>query len=217
MYIYLTTNTINNKKYIGMCSRPLESTKTYLGSGKLLHEAIKKYGRDAFKREILETCTTFEKLCEAEYMWIKKLGADTSDEYYNLNIGGLGGNSETLKKYWRSLSKDQRKQVRNWRGYFKNNPPIGDKNYWYKKSTSKIVKKVWENRSEEERKSIGKKTSETRKLKQLAAGVKNPMYGRSAVKEQNLKWYTDGINTIYVREGTQPPGFKRGRSYVRKV
>lgn len=43
-------------------------------------------------------------------------------------------------------------------------------------------------------------------------GKLNPMYGRSAVAEQNLKWYTNGKETIYVSEGTQPAGFTPGRN-----
>jgi hypothetical protein len=43
------------------------------------------------------------------------------------------------------------------------------------------------------------------------SGERNGMFGRSAVTESNLKWYTDGVQTIYVTEGTQPDGFTRGR------
>ncbi len=48
------------------------------------------------------------------------------------------------------------------------------------------------------------------------SGNKNSMYGRSAVKEKNLKWYNDGTNTIYVSEGTQPTGFSPGRIIKRR-
>jgi len=42
-------------------------------------------------------------------------------------------------------------------------------------------------------------------------GSGNPMYGKSAVRDKNLKWYNNGINNIYVSEGTQPEEYKRGR------
>ena len=48
----MTTNLINNKKYIGMHYGSEDDD--YLGSGKLLTRAIKKYGKENFKREILE-------------------------------------------------------------------------------------------------------------------------------------------------------------------
>lgn len=59
------------------------------------------------------------------------------------------------------------------------------------------------------------KISKTRKELKLACGDKNPMFGRSAPKENNLKWYTDGTKDIYVTEGTAPQGFIRGRSSVK--
>lgn len=41
-FIYITTNLINGKKYIG---QKKGYNDTYLGSGKILKLAIKKYGR----------------------------------------------------------------------------------------------------------------------------------------------------------------------------
>lgn len=37
------------------------------------------------------------------------------------------------------------------------------------------------------------------------------MFGRSAVREQNLKWYTNGVEVRYLPEGTEPDGWIRGR------
>jgi hypothetical protein len=47
-------------------------------------------------------------------------------------------------------------------------------------------------------------------------GNNNPMYGRSAISEKNLKWYTNGKENVYVTEGTQPDGFSRGRSNLKR-
>ena len=49
-YIYKTTNLITKKYYIGKHSSKNIETDTYLGSGKLLNRAIKKYGRHNFTR-----------------------------------------------------------------------------------------------------------------------------------------------------------------------
>jgi hypothetical protein len=43
------------------------------------------------------------------------------------------------------------------------------------------------------------------------SGSKNSMFGRSAIVEQNIRWYNNGVNNIYVSEGTQPNGFEPGR------
>lgn len=51
----------------------------------------------------------------------------------------------------------------------------------------------------------------TENLSINAKGDKNPMFGRSAVRDLNLKWYNNGASNIYVIEGTQPINFVKGR------
>lgn len=208
MFIYITTNIINGKKYIGMCTR---NDSNYHGSGMLLKQAIQKYGKENFYRDIVERCDNFEHLCEREKYWIEKYDAVSSPHYYNLIDGGIGGNTNKLKEYWQSMTSIERKKIRNWKPHFKLNPLKGEKNPMYGISTSEYVKEAWANRTEERKKEIFGKASETKKRKQVGVGSKNPMYGRSAVRENNLRWYTNGEKTIYVTEGTQPQGFIRGR------
>jgi len=75
MVIYKTTNLINSKYYIG---KDEKNNPDYLGSGLLLNRAIKKHGRENFKKEILETCTNRTELNEKEIYWIEKLKAIVS-------------------------------------------------------------------------------------------------------------------------------------------
>jgi hypothetical protein len=49
-YIYKTTNLINGKIYIGKRSHENPEKDRYLGSGRVLIQAIKKYGRENFKK-----------------------------------------------------------------------------------------------------------------------------------------------------------------------
>lgn len=91
-FIYLTTNKINGKRYIGQRYYDTkEKWKLYLGSGKILKDAIKKYGRDNFTVEILENCKTKEILNDREKYWIKKYNAIIDDSFYNIAMGGDGG------------------------------------------------------------------------------------------------------------------------------
>ena len=79
--------------------------------------------------------------------------------------------------------------------------------------TEEVLQKMRnKDRSGERNGFYGKTHTEESKLKSSKPGKENPMYGRSAITEQNLKWYTDGINTIYITEGTQPEGWILGRS-----
>lgn len=92
MIIYKTTNLINGKIYVGKDKRNLDS---YLGSGLILKYAIEKYGRENFKKEILEKCDSNDLLCEREIYWIKELNATDKNVGYNIALGGAGGDTYT--------------------------------------------------------------------------------------------------------------------------
>lgn len=91
-YIYLTTNLINNHKYIGKRQKS-KFDESYKGSGKRLQVAIKKYGWENFSCEILKWCETIEELNESEKEFIAFYDAVNNPEYYNLAKGGDGGNT----------------------------------------------------------------------------------------------------------------------------
>lgn len=63
MFIYKTTNLVNNKIYIGQSKK---NKPEYLGSGKILKKAIKKYGIEKFKKEILCVCKDKTELNQKE-------------------------------------------------------------------------------------------------------------------------------------------------------
>ncbi|MFW6377455.1 MAG: GIY-YIG nuclease family protein [bacterium] len=75
MYIiYKIINLINYKFYIGKHKCEFEEFDGYLGSGLNLQRAIKKYGKENFKREIIEICDE-SNVDEREKYWIEKLNA----------------------------------------------------------------------------------------------------------------------------------------------
>lgn len=92
MYVYKTTNLITGKIYVGQCSKTIEDSELYIGSGKILGNSIKKYGIENFKKEILETCNSKKQLNEREIFWIKELDSTNVDVGYNISTGGNGGN-----------------------------------------------------------------------------------------------------------------------------
>ena len=177
--------------------------------------------RGVFSREIIEECDDFEHLLEREQYWIGKFNAVESKEFYNLSYGGYAGNSELLKEYWSSMTKEERQNARNWKPHFLGLAHTGDtyiskKDPKWKDKVSKGVKSTWDNYSDVEKEKRGKAVSKSRKKLGSAKGEKNPMYGRSIVCEKNLKWYTNGIDNLYITENTEPHGFRRGRTIKRK-
>ncbi|HLD91337.1 MAG TPA: NUMOD3 domain-containing DNA-binding protein [Patescibacteria group bacterium] len=92
MIIYKTTNLINNKIYVGKDSH---SNPTYLGSGKILKEAIVKYGKENFKKETLEL-RDGDNWEEREIYWIKEMNSQNRDIGYNILDGGNGRTSEDM-------------------------------------------------------------------------------------------------------------------------
>ena len=86
-YIYLITNNINGKIYIGKHSTD-KLNDGYMGSGKLIKKAIQKYGLENFNKEYLAFCDNEEKLNWLERFYIKKYNAKECG--YNLTDGGEG-------------------------------------------------------------------------------------------------------------------------------
>lgn len=111
-YIYLTTNLINNMKYVGQKTSSEFIGNAYLGSGKILQRAIEKYGKENFTVILLEEVDgTKDNLNEREIYWIKKLNAVDSSEFYNLHPGGVGGATYGHKGH--RLSDEQRTKMSN--------------------------------------------------------------------------------------------------------
>ena len=83
--IYKVTNLVNNKYYIGK-HQTTNLDDGYMGSGKLLKSAIKKYGIENFKKEILCMCSSEQEMNDKERELVV-----LNENTYNLCPGGQGG------------------------------------------------------------------------------------------------------------------------------
>lgn len=90
-YIYKITNIINNKIYIGQTVRKIsirfaEHVKASEIDTLKLHLAIKKYGKENFKCEMIDTALSLDELNEKEAYWVSKYNSDIDG--YNMKPGG---------------------------------------------------------------------------------------------------------------------------------
>jgi group I intron endonuclease len=112
MYIYLITNKINNKFYVGKTKKSIQErfkehiTLANQGNITFLYNAIRKYGKENFEIQYLATAINEEQLNKLEMLWIKILNA--TELGYNMTLGGEGATPteylknkirETFKKY----------------------------------------------------------------------------------------------------------------------
>jgi len=90
-----------------------------IGSGKILKQAIQKYGRENFKKEMIEECDDEKLWLEREVYWIEYF--NSTKVGYNIALGGSGG--DTISN--NPNKEDIRKRHSDWMK--ENNPTKGRK------------------------------------------------------------------------------------------
>ena len=105
--IYVITNLKNNKKYVGLTIKTAEQrfeehiNNALKGMNMIIYKAIRKYGKQNFKVEVLETgIDNANDLKEKEKYWIKELDRHifTGGHGYNMTLGGDGTIGTRLSK-----------------------------------------------------------------------------------------------------------------------
>jgi hypothetical protein len=183
-YLYKITNQKNGKIYIGV-HKTDNLEDGYMGSGKLLSAAIKKYGIENFTKVILEKFQTEKEMFLAEANIVTKEFIERKDTY-NIKLGGFGGFDHI--------------KVNGMKGKHHTNKT--------KKLKSKIQKQIEAGRTQEQKQAIRDKISSKRKgiktggvkshseeskriigLKnsKKQAGSKNSNYGKTWIYSLELK------------------------------
>ena len=193
--IYKITNVLNNKIYIGK-HKTDNINDEYMGSGKILFEALKKYGLNNFKKEILFECKNEEEMNQKEKELVNEEFVKRVDTY-NIKTGGEGGwdyccNNHKLQSI---KAKD------NWIKYGKNHPCIiGSKKFWtsmtqkeYSEYTKRISNGIKEYYKTHENPMKGKHlTEETKKKIAIKNSIRqkgnlNSNYGHCWIYNDELK------------------------------
>ena len=215
-YLYEIKNTVNGKIYVGV-----HKTKSlddgYMGSGKVVSNAIRKYGIEHFTKTILETFDNSKDMFARE----KEVVTDeflARNDVYNLRRGGTGGFdyinkiltpaqrtkagkagfyankhlwSEEICKKWKDASRKTFKQLRTvWKG----DQAMEE---LYRKSRTKGCEQAALPASQEKKKETYKKIAHQQ-------GSANSQFGKM--------WITDGKESLSVNKTLPiPEGWRKGR------
>ena len=139
--IYLWTNLVNGKKYVGQttCFHRRMKTYRYTYPNAYMEHAVKKHGVDNFDITILERDVPLDKLDEREQYWLDYYQSYDADKGYNIcKVAGTTEgvthteewcqkHSEWLKEKW-ATDEDYRK--------FWHDKMSGENNYFYGKDFS---------------------------------------------------------------------------------
>jgi len=192
--IYITTNLLKkigdeNRFYVGkhIQLNDLETFDDYYGSSEILDLSIKKYGKDNFKREILEVCKNKKEMDLQEIYWIEKMHANKrkypNDGGMNLNAGGYGGdtlsNHPNKEEIGKKISEKSKGRLKG-----ENHPNYG------KRVSESTREKMRESHKGQNK---GRKASEEQKINMSKAqkgkqvGELNPMFGKTHSEESKEK------------------------------
>lgn len=190
-FVYKTTHKESGKYYIGVHSTD-NIDDGYLGSGTRIKRSVKKYGEDAFDREILRH---FDTNVDA-YSYEKKLVTlDTLKDTLcmNMDIGGRGRQSGF------KVSKETRRKIGE-----------ASRGRFFSKEARDKISKVHKGKSKSKearaRMSNSQKGEKNHRYGKgyLQKGENNPMYGKVYI--------TNGVqNDIIKKEDSVPVGWRRGR------
>jgi len=194
MIVYLVTNIINNKQYVGYTTKTLEERKKthlYKSNSKtsshyfyLFKKALRKYGVENFKWEIIFQCNSLTECQEKEKYFIKKYNT-ISPNGYNLTEGGNGGiqSDETKEKISKSV-----------KNYWENNKEKHNWSNLTSEDRAKYAKKAWKH----------KKASGYKPKKGYTISAEGKLNMSETKNEKNkIKWININTNEVVILSCTK--------------
>lgn len=144
--VYKTTNNINSKFYIGS-HQTNNIDDGYLGSGKILKQAINKYGRENFTRIIIAQCISSKVSRDVEghivRYSIEKYGRGCYNRSYNGTGAMLGKDNSFYGKNHSDETKKKLSEIASQR--------VGEKNSFYgRKHKPETIARILETRPNSE-------------------------------------------------------------------
>lgn len=163
-YIYKITNLINGKTYIGQ-HKYKKIDDTYMGSGKILKNAIKKYGIDNFKKEIIESNILTRQEADEKEIYYILIERKNGKCEYNITDGGEGFRGKHTEETKKKISLASKGNTFG----FKKGVPSWNKGKHYKiKNTNNMHHTSWNKGAKGYRKGIPKSDEQKLKMKETA-------------------------------------------------
>lgn len=187
--VYVHTNKINGKKYVGQtCTKPEKRWRKGEGykESSYFYHAIQKYGWDNFYHEIVASNLTQEEADNFERLLIKKLDTTNPTKGYNLQDGGAHGKPSEMSRINiknAAIKRGQNPEYRKKQSESHIGLQAGEKNGMYgRKHTEETLQKLREV-------STGKHPSEEtrKKMSKAHCGENNSMYGKKHSEETKKK------------------------------
>jgi len=195
--VYETTNQVNGKVYRGVhATENPDIFDGYLGSGTVLKQAIKKYGKNNFKREILSVHEDFDDAYDEERRIVDKMFVKR-DDTYNLVIGGDGSHQgKDNPLYGKRLSKETKRKMSESRSG--ENHPLYGKHHSEESKKKMSLAKQGENHP-----NYGKHRSDEtkKKCRESQKGEKGHWFGKHPSEEtKNKLRKANGLSSIIVKQ-----------------
>jgi hypothetical protein len=146
--IYKTINLVNGNFYWGVHDS-IDENDGYFGSGEVLLKAVRKYGKENFRRVTKLLYDTAEEAFADERLIVNKKMISRND-CYNACEGGKGGNGGPVRKGMKNSDESKLKQSRTMSKKYsgKNNPFYGKQHKSESKTKmSESIKEKWKNLS----------------------------------------------------------------------
>ena len=197
-YVYEITNLVNGMKYIGKrtCKCSIEDDN-YMSSSSLVKKAIKKYGIENFKKDIIFICETEEEAYKKEEYYIALKNAVVDRNYYNLCGGGKGiGSGENNHRFGKKITERHRKILieSNKGKVMSDESKLKMSKYWKGKRVGESNPFYGKTHTEEARKKMSIASSSKtmskearKKISEALKGEKSPRYGKSLTDEVKEK------------------------------
>jgi len=216
--IYVITNKINKKQYVGLTSRSLKQRwgeHCHEFNNSIIAKAISKYGKENFSTKILHKTDTTEQALDIESKFIKKLKSLVPNGY-NLVEYGSGVNAGFKRQEEFKIKASKSKKALWKTTLYRKKQEAAIKKRWENPlnriKQSKLSKKLWEDdvysiktinnlkqawtperrkKQSEKMKEISEKNEYRKKMKEIMATLKNDPNWKAKQKEGAKKAWVD--------------------------